>query len=558
VFAEQELTSKHFEPIAETIESHARRESTRDAIIFLERGETESGRLTYGGLAASVDAYAGGLIEAGYAGRALVISLPAGDAFVALFIACLKTGTIAVPAPYMDSSRSTERLSSIVRDCHPIAVITDAAGLLKAVTALPGSIVRPVDDLSADPPAAAPSISPDQPAFIQYTSGSTQAPKGIVITQGNLTANHQMIHAAFAQTAEGTSISWLPHFHDMGLIGAILQPLYLGAKTVLMAPRAFIQKPVRWLNAIEKYGGTAAGGPSFAYDLCTRMISDDVAATLDLSSWEIAYCGSEPVRIAVLEKFARHFRPSRFRENAFLSCYGLAETTLIAASVAPQTGVTAHVFPAGDGTRSFVNCGKAVENTTIVLRDEDSRVLPDDGSSGEICIAGAHVSPGRWDGAKRTVQPFANTFVREGVRYLATGDIGRMVSGELYPVDRINDLIILYGAKIHAADVEATVLDHAGFAEIRSAAAFAVDDGSKESLVVLCEVDRTVLKTIEPSGAAEQLRNRVAEVHGVVPQLRFVAFGALPRTSSGKIQRSACKTYFLSENGGVSTVASEP
>ncbi|MGD0189793.1 MAG: fatty acyl-AMP ligase [Rhizomicrobium sp.] len=535
---------------------HARQRSMQDAIIFLERGETETRRLSYSDLAAGIETFSRGLSEAGLAGDPVVIALPAGSEFVAVFLACLHVGAIAIPAPLPDSARNADRLRSILQDSRPAAIITDGAAMSRLPDVGAATRVFTVAELeSRRAHLTVVAVPANHPALVQYTSGSTHAPKGIVITHANLVANERMIQSAFGHDDKLVGVNWLPHYHDMGLIGAILQALFVGGKAVLMPPRAFIQKPIRWLKAIGTYGGRTAGGPSFAFDLCTRMISPEKAGALDLSSWDIAYCGSEPVRAAVLEKFARHFQPAGFRGAAFLPCYGLAEATLIATSIAPHTGMTTHSF---DGPRSFVSCGRAVENSTVRLRNEEGRVLPADGVSGEICITGPHVSPGRWNGANRSIQPFADTFTRDGVTWLATGDIGRMVNGELYPVDRINDLVIVYGAKIHAADVEATVLDAGEPVEIRAAAAFALDDGSRESLVVLCEVDRAALKTIDESGAEELFRNRVADAHGVVPQLRFVAFGALPRTSSGKIQRSACKTYFLSENGGVSTVASEP
>lgn len=356
--------------------------------------------------------------------------------------------------------------------------------------------------------------------------------------------------------------SWLPHFHDMGLIGAILQPLFLGATAVIMPPRAFIQKPLRWLQAIERYGSTTAGGPSFGYELCARMVSTEQVRSLDLSGWHVAYCGAEPVRASVLEKFAEHFRPAGFRAEAFLPCYGLAETTLITTAVAPDTGFTRkEIVVRGAGMKAFrrkvVSCGSPVKDSSIVLRDETGLIVQSEEELGEICVSGPHVSPGHWNGINRSVTPFPNVFRHGGAEYLPTGDIGAFVGRELFPIDRISDIIILFGANIHAADVEATALDDPQASNVRVAAAFAVDDGNREKLVLLCELDRQAFKASEHRTLADHLRKRVAEEHGAVPLIGFVAYGTLPRTSSGKVQRSASRRKLLSDDPPVIKVDDE-
>ncbi len=381
-----------------------------------------------------------------------------------------------------------------------------------------------------------------------------------MITHGNLVANNRMIQSAFGVDDTVVGASWLPHFHDMGLIGAILQPLFLGGTAVIMPPKVFIQKPLRWLRAIEKYGSTAAGGPSFGYELCVRMISAEQVRTLDLSCWRVAYCGAEPVRASVLAKFAEHFRPAGFRSEAFLPCYGLAETTLIASAVGPGVGVSQReIAVRGSGAnalrRKIVSCGGPVEGSSIVLRDENGSVCKEE--QGEICVSGPHVSPGHWDGTNRSVTPFADVFAHEGANYLPTGDIGLIVDHELFPIDRISDIIILFGANIHASDVEATVLDDPLSGEIRAAVAFAVDDGSRERLVLLCELDRRSAKTVDHTALAEHLRKCIAEEHGVIPLVGFVLYGTLPRTSSGKVQRMASKRKLLSGQFAMTNVDPE-
>ncbi len=542
---------EHFESIVAVISAHARRHGERDAIIFLERGEVETERLSYWNLLARVEAFASGLIAAGLAGEPVMLALPAGTDFVCLFLGCLHAGAIAIPVPYPDTARSVDRLRAILADCNPAAIITDEPGWSR-FAGIGGPVrVLTVGELEAGDatPVQAP-VAPDAPAFVQYTSGSTQTPKGIVVTHRNLVANERMIQAAFRHDENVVGVNWLPHYHDMGLIGTALQGLFVGGLVVLMPPRAFIQKPVRWLKAIQEYGGMTAGGPCFSFELCTRTISPEQARDLDLSSWNVAFCGSEPIRPAVLHAFAERFRPAGFRANAFLPCYGLAETTLIASSARPGVGVVQSQLKdrvASGASRQFVSCGPPVEGSTIVIRDDRGNICRAPDAVGEICIAGPHVSPGRWNGADRSIVPFANSFTDVERTFLATGDIGTFVDGELYPIDRINDVIILYGAKIHAADVEVTVLDAPEAADIRAAAAFAIDDGKRENLALICELDRHALKSADRAALAEHLRKRVAEAHGVVPSVVFVAYGALPRTSSGKIQRAMSKINFLSE-----------
>jgi acyl-CoA synthetase (AMP-forming)/AMP-acid ligase II len=557
------LESENFQSIVQLVSGHAQCQGSRDAIIFLERGELESERISYGDLDRQTNQIAAGLLESGLAGKPILIALPAGSAFVATFLGCLRVGAVAIPAPIPDTDRSIGRIAAILSDAMPAAILTDeisAARLAKIETA-PRIVVLEKLHTSGSQ-VEMPLSDPNRHAFVQYTSGSTRAPKGIVITHGNLIANQRMIRSVFEQDSGIVCVSWLPHFHDMGLFGSILQPLFNGGTAVIMSPRAFIQKPLRWLQAIDKYRGTIAGGPSFGYELCTRMIPPEQVEALDLSSWRVAFCGAEPVRGAVMTKFAERFKPARFRETSLVPCYGLAEATLIASSVAPGEGFTqkevATRGSAADASRrKFVSCGRAVEGSTIVLRDEKGRVFEPGEGMGEICISGPHVSPGRWDGKHRAVAPFENAFSYAGVEYLPTGDIGTFVGGELFPIDRISDIVILFGANIHATDIEASVLDDPGSTDIRAAVAFAVDDGNREKLVVLCELDRQAFRASDHEAMAERLRKRIAEVHGVVPLVGFVLYGALPRTSSGKIQRSASKRMLLSDQAPMIKVDAE-
>ncbi len=289
------LVRAPFEPFPHVVSKHARDRATHDAIIFLERGEAETERLSYGALEAVAASRAAGLAARGLSGRPVAIAMAPGAAFVGVFLGCLKAGAIAVPVPLADGARSTERLRAILADARPDAIVTDQATLPRLEAIAGGATLVTAGELEGAR-AEFPAPDADDPALIQYTSGSTSAPKGIVITHGNLAANQEMIRAAFAMDEHCIGVNWLPHFHDMGLMGAILQPLFVGGTAVLMPPRAFVQKPLRWLRAIERYAATCAGGPCFGYDLCVRTIAPEHAAALDLSSWETAFCGAEPIR----------------------------------------------------------------------------------------------------------------------------------------------------------------------------------------------------------------------------------------------------------------------
>src|ERR1700749_3862472 len=291
---EPALGSK-FESITHIVAQHAHKRSAHDAIIFLQRGETEVGRMTYAELDAAVTAFAAGFERLKLAGKPVVIAMPPGILFTVLFLAALHVGAIAIPVPVPDTDRNRARLLPILQDAKAAAVITTAelAPRFRAFSESPA--IFDAEELRGGATAPAPpqrTLASDHPALVQYTSGSTGTPKGIVITHGNLVANQKMIAKAFAADENIVSVSWLPHFHDMGLMGTMLQPLFVGGTTVLMAPKAFVQKPIRWLRAIGKYRGTVTASPSFGFELCTRTVSAEQATELDLSSWTVAFCGA--------------------------------------------------------------------------------------------------------------------------------------------------------------------------------------------------------------------------------------------------------------------------
>jgi acyl-CoA synthetase (AMP-forming)/AMP-acid ligase II len=537
------------EPLLAALRRHAAARGDKDAVRFLARGEAVTDRLTYAGMMAAVDAAAAGLVAEGAAGRPVVLALGPGTRFVVSFLACLRAGAIAVTVPYPPVAANRERFAAVLADCRPYAVVSEAAdedlpGLPDGTRRLiAGALPRPADRLPPEP-------GPDALALVQYSSGSTRAPRGVVITHGNIACAERMIQAAMQADEHNITVSWLPPFHDMGLIGSILHPLYVGGVSVLMPPNAFLQKPMRWLRTISEHRATIAGGPNFGFDLCVRRAPADGGDDgLDLSSWTVAFCGSEPVRAATLTAFADRFATAGFDPAALMPCYGLAEATLLVSARPYGTGVAEFATvgtDTGAAPLSRVSCGVTPPGCTVRLRPiEGAAEAVAAPEVGEVCIGGAHVALGTWSGEDQAVQPFEAAFTAaDGTRLLPTGDIGAMMDGELAIIDRIKDIVAVYGRKLHAVDVENTVLSEPG-TEVVAAAAFAVPVDGRETLALLCEIRTRDLAALDRTARMAQLRDRVAQAHGVVPVVGLLTHGALPRTSSGKIQRQRARALFL-------------
>ncbi len=564
------------EPFAESsliqlLRGRALEHPERPAYTFLADGEEEGGRLTFAELDAQARALGARLQRLGLAGQRALLLYPPGLEFVSAFLGCLYGGVVAVPAYPPRSERMLPRLRSIARDARPAVALT-TSDLRARVEALAGRLpeMAGAQWLATDGLDAAglaeeweePEIDGDTLAFLQYTSGSTAQPKGVMVTHGNLLHNEEMIQAAFAQSERSLIVGWLPLYHDMGLIGNVLQPLYVGASCVLMSPVAFLQRPARWLRAISRYRGTTSGGPNFAYELCVRKIPPAERHGLDLSSWQVAFNGAEPVRAETLERFAAAFAPCGFRREAFYPCYGLAEATLFvsggAAGAGPAVGsfrpadlelgqvaATAALDPAG---RRLVGCGRAWSETEIAIVDPATgrRCAPD--RVGEIWVAGPSVAAGYWDNPAETARTFQARLAGEtgeaGGPFLRTGDLGFLREGSLFVTGRLKDLIILRGRNHYPQDLEATAEESHPALRAGASAAFAVDAAGEERLVVVAELERR--REAEAGAAAEAVRRAVAEAHEVrVHEVVLVRAGTIPTTSSGKIQRHATRDGYL-------------
>lgn len=547
--------------IVDVLRRHASERPNAPAMTELVRGESPGREDVYAGLDAAALRIAARLRAAGAAGQSVLLCSADGPAFVRAFLGCLYAGAYAVPVPPAARHAGLDRRALIVRDAQPAAILADSAASVGPLgpDAPPLILIAEADAQGSamDGSRAGGFKADGSIAFIQYTSGSTSAPKGVVVTHANIMANQAMIRDAFAHDERTVVASWLPLHHDMGLIGSVLQPLYLGGRCVLMSPLDFLQRPVRWLRAISTYKATTSGAPNFAYELCLRQITDDQAADLDLSSWRLAFCGSEPVRASTMARFAARFAASGFRSEALYPCYGMAEATLFVSGGVAGAGVRSRRFPrrgvsefttaTGDEVSS-VGCGRPYGEGAIAICPPHEERRLSQGEIGEICVAGPHVSPGVWaPGQPGGFRPYGERVLNlGGVAFLRSGDAGIVVDGDLHIVGRQKDMIIIRGGNLYAEDIEATVMEELDAGEVTAVAAVAVESDAAERLVLLCELSSVAFRAGLPDGIAEALRGRVARAHGVQPsEIVFAPPRSLPRTTSGKVRRGAARAAWV-------------
>lgn len=489
--------------------------------------------------------------------RALML-YPAGLPFVGAFFACLAAKVIAVPVS-LPRRRYAAKIAAIVRDAQPALVLTLAAyrqalhdcGLAQLPCLATDELPEPAGS-TTDPP-----IHGDQKldavAFLQYTSGSTGAPKGVMVSHGNLSHNSACIQAAFQLDAASVSVCWLPHYHDMGLIDGILQPLYSGFHGVLLAPETFGKRPAVWLQLIHRFAATHSGGPNSAYEQCSQRITPQALEGIDLSSWRSAYCGAEPVRADTLANFSRRFQAFGFGAGALYPCYGMAESTLMISG--GQLGQPSTVLSLERPTRQLVACGHAWLGSELLIVDPETLCPCAPGQIGEIWTAGPSVAQGYWQQEalnRQTFQAIPNTGGH--ISYLRTGDLGFLHDGQLYIAGRLKDLIIVHGQNHHPQDLEATIQrSHQALAGQRGAA-FATGFDTQEQVVVVQEVKRSHLAALPQDAIFSAMREAVAREHGVsLAEIVLIRPATLPLTSSGKIQRRLCRELY--QQGALAIVA---
>jgi acyl-CoA synthetase (AMP-forming)/AMP-acid ligase II len=526
----------------------ARLQPDAPALVWLDDGEREGARWTYARLDQEARKVAAALRARNLVGRPVLLSFPPGLDFIAAFCGCLAAGAIAVPVPFLAGRRGAARLAAIAADAQPAAVLTtlEAAGVLDigiAAPALRAVPSIPIDRLADAADTAGAAVESSAPALLQYTSGSTSEPKGIVITHAALMANLEMMRLAGKVDRDSVYVSWLPLFHDMGLIGVVLEALYAGARAVLMSPLAFLQRPTRWLQAIAVHRATHSGAPSFAFDLCCRRFRPDAQPAFDLSGWRMAFCGAEPIRAATLQRFAALLAAYGFDPSALYPTYGLAEATVFVAGGELGTGLRTLEVASCDGGRGgpAANCGRGWHDQAIAIVDPETLCELPDGATGEIWVAGSNIAAGYWKNEEATRAAFgARLAGRPGRAFLRTGDLGRMAGGGLHVVGRIKELMIVNGAVLHPQDIEAAVAaSHPSFAPV--GAAFGIDTPAGPQVVAVHEVALAAMDAPDCSAAMAAAFTAVGRATGVrLWDLVPVRPGGIPLTTSGKVRRAAC------------------
>jgi len=552
--------------LVDRLQFWAAEQPSETSFYYLVDGEKEEVSLTYHELDQRAKAIAAKFAEKGLAGERALLLFPPGLEFVEAFFGCLYAGVTPVPAYPPRRNRNMKRIEAISDDAGARAALTTKSVADRVVDMLDEAPhLREVEWIAVDEIAtgeaanwARPAIDTDTLAVLQYTSGSTGTPKGVMLTHANLMHNCSLIVHSFEPNRNGVGMTWLPTYHDMGLVGGVLKPMFYGRPNVLMSPMSFLQKPVRWLQAISNYNVSISGGPNFAYDLCVEKIEPEQCEGLDLSSWDVAFNGAEPIKSATLNAFTEKFAPYGFRAETHYACYGMAETTLIiTGSVKQQEPVIRdfhgrlieehRVEPVeadDENARQLVGCGRILPDEEVIIVEPASRVPCASGAVGEIWVISPSIGKGYWRKPDETRETFHAKLAAphdKGKQYLRTGDYGFIDQGELFVTGRVKDLIIVRGVNRYPQDIEATVEKVSDRLRPSGCAAFAVDVAGRERLVVVAEVERSRNKDF--GDVVAQIRSAITAEHDLPPDaVILVRPGSIPKTSSGKIQRHACRT----------------
>ena len=539
------------------------------AFRFLVDAAGEDRHYTYSKLDQHARAIAADLAGRGWSGERVLLLFPPGLDFVAALFGCFYAGSVAVPTFPPRRNRNMARLEAIISDAGAKAALTTTEVIDRSRTFLnQAPQLAHLEWIATDEMASAGNVpftahrNADLAALLQYTSGSTGTPKGVMLSQRNLIHNCSLITYAFETTPRSIGLFWLPTYHDMGLVGGVLNPLYVGRPSILMSPVSFLHKPSRWLKAITRHRVTISGGPNFAYELCAKKITDEELAEIDLSTWELAFNGAEPIRASTLEAFCRRFGPYGFRREAFYSCYGMAESTLMITggqrSVPPKTATFAaralerrEAVPVPDTAtngRAMVGCGRVLPGETVLIVDPETSDQLEDGRIGEVWVRGPSVGLGYFNQPGLTKKVFeAGVNGRGNQPLLRTGDLGFFHDEELFIAGRLKDLVIIRGANYYPQDIELSVEQSDPRLRVGATAAFSIQRSGREELIVVAEVERNADDQFEDVISA--IRRNVAKVHEIAPDsVVLVRAGSIPKTTSGKIQRKTCREGYLQGN----------
>lgn len=564
--------STSYHSFLDILEDTVRHTPQKSAFTYLSNGILHES-VTYSELVSEAKQLASLMQQQQLTGKRALIMFPSSISYIKTFLACLFAKVTAIPVYPPTLSKNLNRITSIMQHSSADVILTTSK-LQNHVSKFNIEMPRNTKWICVDtiefPPVNTyiqPDIHGDTMAFLQYTSGSTSAPKGVMITHNNILYNEEMIRNAFGNSRDSKILGWLPLYHDMGLIGNVLQPLYLGASSVLMDPLDFLQKPIRWLKAISEFQSEISGGPNFAYELCIKKIKDDEIATLDLTSWEVAFNGAEPIRSETLLAFSKKFKSAGFKMKSFYPCYGMAEATLLITGgnrahdpiiksfnfeKLKENKVVELSSPSTE-TRTLVSSGTTQLNQSIAIVDPITNELCTEGTIGEIWVSGRNVAKGYLHGEHPDT--FTGRIHNNSNDYLKTGDLGFLNQEQLFVTGRNKDVIVLRGKNFFPQDIEKAVENTSVCLSPSASAAFSTVYQNEEKLVVIAELERSyrprkenVKEEFDSEQLLKDIRKNIMQEFGVQPYaIHLIKTGSILKTSSGKIRRSACKEAYEKE-----------
>jgi acyl-CoA synthetase (AMP-forming)/AMP-acid ligase II/acyl carrier protein len=561
------LSNNTFSNLVDLLRYRALHQPNQNAFTYLEDEEGLESTLTYQQLDAKARSIAVYLQNISTPGERVLLLYPPGLDYIAAFFGCLYAELIAIPLYPPRNNRNMSRIQSIMEDSQAQIALTNNKCLINVQTLfnhapdlkkLQWLATDQIDENLAEQWESK-SVRSVSIAYLQYTSGSTSTPKGVMISHENALENSAEIAISWRTGTDSILLSWLPHFHDFGQVYGVIQPIYNGFPCIFMSPSSFTQRPIRWLKAISDYKATHSGAPNFAYDLCVEKIKPEQRENLDLSSWEVTVNGAETVRMQTLEKFYQVFAPYGFRWSTFYPSYGLAEATLgVSGGKNPLTILTVQADSLAKNVivealldehrvKKLVGCGNTVLNANVVIVDPESLTQSPSGQVGEIWISGPSIAQGYWGRPEETQRTFGAYLTDNGEGpFLRTGDLGFLKDGELFITGRIKDLIVIRGSNHYPQDIELTVEQSHPSLRSGYSATFAIDENDQERLVIVCEIERTYLRKLDGDEVIRAILQAVSKEHELeVYAVLLLKTGSIPKTSSGKIQRQACRTQFL-------------
>ncbi|MGO9454315.1 MAG: fatty acyl-AMP ligase [Candidatus Binataceae bacterium] len=572
------IDNANAETLTAILRFRAANQPSRIAYILVGESNASTESITYEALDRRARAIGSGLQGMGVSGRRALLLYPHGAEFIFSFFGCLYAGVIPIPLP-MPRANNNARLLGVSADAETdIALTNSATKATRSKTESLGLRWIDTEEFKKAPGGWLPAIqSSNSVAFLQYTSGSTKAPRGVIVRHRNLINNFVMLERAFQDNELSRYLSWLPLFHDMGLIGWVLHPLYKGVLSVLLAPSIFLHNPLKWPEAIAQYRATVSGAPNFAYEFCARRAAQERTVRLDLSCWKTAVCAAEPIRADTLLKFFYEFKAHGFRWDSLCCCYGLAEATLIVSGAKPpkimnvdrsalerkdvrveaKTDMGSKPSSISQLDCSLVSSGYCLETAKIMIVDPATNEACEPGKVGEIWISGPSVCDGYWAKGEEATSSFHGRIGGDDQHsYLRSGDLGATLDGMLFVTGRLKEVILHRGRNIYPQDVEVEVeKSHVGVAGGASAAFGVARDGGGEGVIVMQEMNRK-WQRVSPNlmEVINSIRHAVMSSHDVqLEAIVLVKPGTIPKTSSGKIQRQLCKKMF--EDGGYSFLA---